>query len=81
MNPQIPDKVHDQSKFRHAWNKLIDWLIRSELKSSSDIFVNSSTAGTTLTLVNKGGNQLPTIEVTMCINGAPKTAIIYGKWK
>ena len=49
----LPRKVEDKNAFYRAWNALIAWCDRNSLKSSSDIIVNQSSHGTTLTLVKK----------------------------
>ena len=53
MENYLPNNVNDTNRFTHAWNKILDWCRRNTLYSSSDIFVNQTMHGITLTLANK----------------------------
>jgi hypothetical protein len=53
MNNKLPKKVPNTNPFYAAWNSFIDWANMNTLKSSSDILVNQSQHGTSLTLVKQ----------------------------
>jgi hypothetical protein len=77
----LPNQVNDSSEFRHAWNKLIDYLRGERLQSSSDILVNKTTNGKTLTLANEvGSSNLKPFEIHVCVNGVDKTLVIPGAY-
>jgi hypothetical protein len=53
MENFLPNPVDPKDNFRKDWNKLIDFQRRMQLQSSSDILVNQTTHGTSLTISDK----------------------------
>lgn len=60
MSNSLPKYVKDDNGFTHAWNRLLDWARASELKSSTDILVNRTSHGTSLTLANQPSSTTAT---------------------
>ena len=52
----LPKVISDVNSFTRWLNKIVAWMDRNTLQSSSDILVNATTHGTTLTLVKQRGN-------------------------
>ena len=73
MLSDLPKRIVDINPFTHWCNKLIDYLIRIRLQSSSDILVNETLNGTTLRLVRQ-----PNIINTP--SAAPTTPVPFGAY-
>ena len=56
-NQILPKEVPATNPFFIAWNSLLAWCKKNTLQSSSDILVNQTTNGTSLTLVKKASSQ------------------------
>src|SRR5579863_2592000 len=53
MHDFIPQSVTPSNAFRVWCNKITDWMRRNEIKSSTDILINQTSHGTTLTVSDR----------------------------
>jgi hypothetical protein len=70
---QLPKEVPNSNNFFAAWNKIIQWMQGNTLYSSSDILVNQTMKGTSLTLVKRPS---ATQSITASIVGTTTTQSI-----
>jgi hypothetical protein len=64
MENLLPKQVKDVNHFTHWCNRIVDWCKRNTIRSSSDILVNNTTNGITLTLANKPVGRKSSVSAT-----------------
>lgn len=78
MDAYLPKKVTEVNNFTRWCNKVVEWMTRNELHSSSDVLVHKTSGGITLSIIKKPTPQVKETTTTSTSGLVPRGVYIVG---